>query len=70
MRMDGLEPLYRSMRAQNIGRTKFRYQHNHLAFECLFTAPMKNAGSRWAWPATAKCWWSCIPISRPIPLPP
>ncbi len=36
MRLSGLEPLYRSMHAQNIERTKFRYQHNHLTFECMF----------------------------------
>lgn len=36
MRLSGLEPLYRSMRAQNIERTKFRYEHNHLTFECMF----------------------------------
>lgn len=36
MRLTGLEPLYRSMREQGMGRTKFRYQLNHLTFECLF----------------------------------
>ena len=36
MRLTGLEPLYRSMREQGMGRVKFRYQVNHLAFECLF----------------------------------
>jgi hypothetical protein len=38
MRLTGLEPLYRSMRAQDIGRAKFRYTLNHLTFECLFFA--------------------------------
>jgi hypothetical protein len=36
MRLTGLQPLYRSMRAQDMERTKFRYQHNHLVFDCLF----------------------------------
>ncbi|MEW9572355.1 DUF6037 family protein [Rhodanobacter sp. Si-c] len=41
MRLTGLQPLYRSMRAQNMGRAKFRYQHNHLTFECLFFADLE-----------------------------
>lgn len=36
MQLTGLQPLYNNMRQQNIGRTKFRYCHNHLIFECLF----------------------------------
>lgn len=36
MKLDGLIQLYKSMRSQDIGRTKFRYQHNHLTFDCLF----------------------------------
>ena len=36
MKMTGLVPLYKSMRSQGIERTKFRYQHNHLIFDCLF----------------------------------
>ncbi|RDS80151.1 rloe protein [Dyella monticola] len=38
MRLTGLEPLYRSMQAQDMGRAKFRYTRNHLVFECLFFA--------------------------------
>lgn len=44
MQLTGLQPLYRSMRQQDIGRTKFRYHLNHLVFECLFfadTAPFE-----------------------------
>lgn len=41
MHLNGLQPLYRSMRDQDMGRTKFRYQHNHLVFECLFFADVK-----------------------------
>lgn len=36
MKLTGLVPLYKSMRSQGIERTKFRYQHNHLVFDCLF----------------------------------
>ena len=36
MKLTGLIPLYRSMRQQNIGRYKFRYELNHLTFDCLF----------------------------------
>lgn len=36
MRLTGLEPLYRSLRGQGMGRVKFRYRLNHLNFECLF----------------------------------
>ena len=36
MHLSGLIPLYRSMREQDIGRCKFRYQVNHLTFDCLF----------------------------------
>jgi len=38
MQLTGLQPLYRSMRQQDIGRIKFRYKLNHLVFECLFFA--------------------------------
>lgn len=38
MQLTGLQPLYRSMRQQDIGRIKFRYHLNHLVFECLFFA--------------------------------
>lgn len=38
MRLTGLQPLYRSMCDQRLGRVKFRYQLNHLTFECLFFA--------------------------------
>lgn len=41
MHMTGLEPLYRSMRQQNMGRAKFYYQLNHLRFECLFFTDTK-----------------------------
>lgn len=41
MRLTGLQPLYRSMCDQGLGRTKFRYQHNHLVFECLFFADLE-----------------------------
>jgi Family of unknown function (DUF6037) len=44
MQLTGLQPLYRSMRQQDIGRTKFRYHLNDLVFECLFfadTAPFE-----------------------------
>jgi len=41
MRLTGLQPLYRSMRAQGMGRAKFRYQLNHLVFECLFFADVE-----------------------------
>jgi Family of unknown function (DUF6037) len=46
MQLTGLQPLYRSMRQQDIGRIKFRYKLNHLVFECLFfadTAPFELA---------------------------
>lgn len=36
MKLNGLIPLYRSMKDQAIGRYKFRYQLNHLTFDCLF----------------------------------
>lgn len=36
MKLSGLIPLYRSMRQQDIGRYKFRYELNHLTFDCLF----------------------------------
>ncbi|GGX69004.1 DUF6037 family protein [Saccharospirillum salsuginis] len=36
MKLPGLIPLYRSMKDQNIGRYKFRYQLNNLTFDCLF----------------------------------
>ena len=36
MKLTGLLPLYKSMRSQGIERTKFRYQHNHLLFDCFF----------------------------------
>lgn len=42
MKLTGLVQLYKSMRSQGIERTKFRYQHNHLIFDCFFfidTAP-------------------------------
>ena len=35
MKLPGLIPLYRSMKSQDIGRYKFRYQLNHLTFDCL-----------------------------------
>lgn len=38
MHLTGLEPLYRSMQAQDMGRAKFRYTRQHLTFECLFFA--------------------------------
>ena len=41
MRLTGLQPLYHSMRDQGLGRTKFRYHHNHLVFECLFFADVR-----------------------------
>jgi len=36
MKLDGLITLYKSMKEQDIGRYKFRYQHNQLTFDCLF----------------------------------
>lgn len=36
MKLTGLIPLYKSMRSKNLDRTKFRYQHNDLLFDCLF----------------------------------
>lgn len=38
MVLDGLATLHRSMRAQDLGRCKFRYNVNQLAFDCLFFA--------------------------------
>jgi hypothetical protein len=36
MQLTGLVPLYRSMCAQHLERTKFRYRINDLNFDCLF----------------------------------
>lgn len=41
MQLTGLQPLYRSMRAQDMGRATFRYTLNHLTFECLFFADLE-----------------------------
>lgn len=41
MKLIGLQTLYRSMRDHGMGRVKFRYTLNHLAFECLFFADVQ-----------------------------
>lgn len=41
MQLTNLQPLYRSMRQHDMGRTRFRYRLNHLTFECLFFIDMK-----------------------------
>lgn len=36
MRLNGLEPLYRSMRYQGIDRYRFRYRRNNVEFDIFF----------------------------------
>lgn len=36
MRLNGLEPLYRSMRSESIDRYRFRYRRNNVEFDIFF----------------------------------